>query len=62
EVIVTAYTRIMTDRTDHDENLLHDPARGCFYMKYKLLSALVGKDLTTATGDTILRQLVWAAR
>src|ERR1700724_3528949 len=29
EVIVTAYTRIMTDRTDHAENLLQDPERGC---------------------------------
>jgi hypothetical protein len=62
EVIVTAYTRIMTDRTDHATDLLHDPDRGCLHMKHKLLSALVGKDLTTPTGDTFLRQFVWAAR
>ncbi|MGO9115225.1 MAG: hypothetical protein ACLP9L_38930 [Thermoguttaceae bacterium] len=62
EVIVTGYTRIMTDRTDHVENLLHDPARGCLYMKGMLLSALVGKDLATTTGDTFLRTFVWAAR
>ena len=62
EVVVTGYTRIMTDRTDHAENLLHDPQRGCLFMKGKLLSALVGKDLFTSTGDTFLRTLVWAAR
>jgi len=62
EVIVTAYTRIMTDRTDHAENLLHDPQRGCLFMKRKLLSALVGKDLQTSTGDFFLRQWLWAAR
>ena len=42
EVIVTAYTRIATDRTDHDENLLHDPDRGCLEMKRQLLKTLVG--------------------
>lgn len=62
EVIVTGYTRILTDQTDHAEDLLHDSARGCMEMKRQILRALVGKDLVTDTGDTFLRQYVWANR
>ena len=62
EVIVTAYTRIQTDMTDHAENLLHDPARGCFEMKRRLLKALCGVQLVTPSGDLFLRQSVWASR
>ena len=62
EVVVTGYTRIMTDRTDHVENLLHDPDRGVLEVKRLLLRTLVGKDPLTPTGDTFLRCLIWAVR
>ncbi|HEV3340784.1 MAG TPA: hypothetical protein VG125_10525 [Pirellulales bacterium] len=42
---VAAYTRIRTDSTDRDTNLLHDLKRGLLPIKRKLLKAMVGQQL-----------------
>jgi hypothetical protein len=62
EFIVTGYTRIATDRTDHAERMIQDPARGTMAIKRAILAALVGVDLETPTGDTFLRNQLYATR
>lgn len=58
-VIVTAYSRIRLDSTDHDERLLYNARRGLFELKRKILKALVGQDLTYQ-GKEFLRNLFYA--
>ncbi len=60
-VIVTAYSRIRLDSPDHDERLLHDPRRGMFELKRKILKALVGEDVLYQ-GNTFLRNLLYVKR
>ena len=61
DVIVTAYSRIRLDSADHDQRLLHNPRRGLFELKRKILKALVGQDPTYKT-DEFLRNLLYAKR
>tara|TARA_Y100000310_G_scaffold6676_1_gene7496 strand:- start:5938 stop:6441 length:504 start_codon:yes stop_codon:yes gene_type:complete len=65
-VIVTAYTRIKLDPTDHDAKLLRDASRGLLTIKRSVLKAIVGHDLTTGSvdspDDTFLRNLLYASR
>ena len=61
-IAVTAYTRIRLDSTDHDEALLRDATRGLFILKKQILAALSGFDLHTDSGDSFLRQLLYARR
>lgn len=60
EVTVTAYSRLKTDRTNSDHDLLLEDARGLLSIKRKVLGALVGQDVTDADGNTFLRQLLFA--
>lgn len=62
DVVVSAYTRIKTDSTGHDKQLLMEEARGLLRIKRRLLAALSGQDLTTDGGDTFLRQTCHARR
>ena len=57
DVVVTAYTRIRTDSTGHDQQLLQDLKRGLLTLKRMLLKALVGQWLNPAYN---LRQSVYA--
>jgi len=60
EIVVTVYVRMRLDDANRDTHLLHDPRRGFFALKRKILQALVGKDLTDAEGNTFLRQWTYA--
>ena len=60
DCIVTAYTRIRTDSTSHDRDLLLDDARGLLAIKKLILAAMCGHDLLDPEGDSFLRQLVFA--
>jgi len=62
EISVTAYTRITLDSTDRAVARLTDVSRGLLERKRQLLSALVGWDLLTANGNTMLRALLFAIR
>lgn len=57
-VAVTAYSRIRTDSTDHDEYLLVDSERGLLALKARILKSLAQRDLVDKTGEPFLRQLV----
>lgn len=63
-IIVTIYTRIALDSTDHDEELLRNASRGLLVLKRAVLRALVGRDLQLEspddTGNTFVRQLIFA--
>jgi hypothetical protein len=63
-IVLTIYTRIALDSTDHGEKLLRDATRGLLVLKREVLRALIGHDLQTEspddTGDTFVRQLVFA--
>jgi len=59
-VVVTGYTRIKLDSTDHDEKVLRDAKRGLLEIKRLLLKALVGQDLTTKYSEEFLRNLLYA--
>ena len=58
-VTVTGYSRIKLDPVS-DTNLLQDASRGLFFIKKKILKALVGQDLLDPNGCTFLRELVLA--
>lgn len=60
--IVTIYTRIQTDSTDHAEQRIHDPDRGLIPLKRRVLQALVGHDPVTSEGDAFVRHLIHAIR
>ena len=63
EVILTAYTRIVTDRTDHAHDLITDPQRGLLEAKRLLLKTmLTGNILTDENGNTFLREYAWITR
>lgn len=62
DVVVVGWTRIQLDPTDHGRNVLYDAKRGLIPLKLKLLKALVGHDLTDASGDTMLRTLLYCNR
>lgn len=59
-VIVTFYTRVQLDTPDAGERVLLLAARGLLPIKRKILKALVGHDLALPTGETFLRQLLFA--
>lgn len=58
-IIVTAYTRIRLDSTDHEKSLLQDASRGLLILKAKILAALVGGDPTSG-GEPFMRDLIFA--
>ncbi len=58
-IIVTAYTRIRLDSTDHEQLLLQDTSRGLLILKAKILAALVGGDPTSG-GNPFMRDLIFA--
>jgi hypothetical protein len=60
DVTVTAYSRIKTDSTGHDRDMLMDATRGLLPIKKAILSAMCGQDLEDADGNTFLRQLIYA--
>lgn len=60
-VLVTAYSRVKLDSPDHDERMLHEPRRGLFELKRKILKALVGED-PEYKGNTFLRNLLYVTR
>jgi hypothetical protein len=62
EITVSIYTRIRTDSTGHDEDLLLDASRGLFPLKQHVMYTLVGEDLQNSSGDTYLRQLMHVRR
>lgn len=61
EVIVTGYSRVRLDSTDHDAKLLRDASRGLLVVKKKILQ-LVADDLVlpAPSTDVFLRQFVVA--
>ena len=59
-ITVSAYTRIKTDSTDHDDNLLRDATRGLLPIKKAILASLCGQDIATEDGDTFLREWMHA--
>lgn len=59
-VTVTAFTRVQLDSAGHDTAVLRDTSRGLLELKRRLLKALCGHDLTTESGDTLLRQYLYA--
>lgn len=59
-ITVTIYSRVKLDSTDHEEKLLHDPRRGLFIAKHKVLQALIGQDIQTDDRNLFLRELLYA--
>lgn len=62
EVVVTIYSRVKLDSTDHDEIIMRDASRGLLSLKKTVLKTLVGYDLALESGDTALRQTLYAKR
>ena len=60
DLIVTWYSRIRTDQTKSDAQLLKDNRRGLLAIKRKILQSLVGQDLQRPNGDYFLRNLIYA--
>jgi len=60
-IIVTAFSRMMLDSTDHDLKVLQETTRGLLILKAKLLEVLVGADPTSG-GNTFVRNLIFAQR
>ena len=61
EVLVTAYTRVLLDSTDHYDTLLTQATRGLLPIKRSILKSLVGADLQIG-GDSFTRDAVFAIR
>ncbi|HWA98205.1 MAG TPA: hypothetical protein VG713_06915 [Pirellulales bacterium] len=62
ELVVTGYTRLKLDQTDHETQLLHHDHRGLLEIKRRILKALVGVDaIDPESGATFLRQVITAA-
>lgn len=62
-VTVTVYTRLRLDHVGNDTMLILDGLRGLYPLKKKILSAMIGRDLTLpwktdAGAETFLRALV----
>lgn len=62
EALVVAFSRIRTDSTDRDTNLLHHERRGLLAIKKRLLTALVGQQLFDDQGNALLANLIYAKR
>lgn len=62
EATLIGYTRIRLDSTDRDTMLLHDLQRGLLPIKKRLLWAVCGKQLVDASGNELLRSLIYAKR
>lgn len=60
DVIVTIYSRIKTDRTNSDANLLKDEKRGLLKIKNRVLRALVGHALILVDDTAPLRNPIYA--
>ncbi len=62
-VVVCIYTRIRLDHTGEDRVLVLHGARGLYALKQKIMSVMIGQDLTLswrdeAGADTFLRAMV----
>ena len=62
QLVVTIYTRMALDSTDHADKRLLDATRGMLERKQQVLAALVGWDLQTTSGHEMLRSLMYATR
>ncbi len=58
EAVISIYTRIRTDSTSHDRNLLIDDKRGLYSIRNKVMAAVVGQDLLDEFGNSFLRQFL----